>query len=435
VTPSSGAKAALGLLVVLAGLWGAGAAAQEPADEPVERSAWSRLREQTSIGGSLRAAYWSSSRNLDTLENLPVAALWLHGRWDPDRRVSLYVDGWVRNDDLFIAQATSGKFREGYLDLHLGAFDIRLGRQIIAWGRADQINPTDNLTPRNFTLLVPEDADERSGTTGAKVVYHVGDLSLTGIVLPTFEPDVIALQRPPSGSTLRERVPGDPVTQGAFKIEQTGGRVDWSLSYFDGYDLFPDLGIDTVRPDGVDFLLRHHRIRVVGADAAAAIGPYTVRGEVAYTFTQHEHTGDQIKSPFLLLVLGADRTLPGGLYVNVQYLLRVISSFQDPLAVTDPIARQVAIQQASINDQLDPVKHGVAVRLSRTWLNETLVTEISSIVSPARAEFVLRPKVKYAVTDHLKLTAGADIFRGETPSFFGRLRDTSTAYVEARWDF
>jgi len=432
VTPPPGPRAALGLLIVLVGLWAAAAPAQEAA---ADRSAWSILTEQTSFGASLRGAYWSSSRELDGRENLPVAALWMHGRWDPHPAASLYVDGWVRNDDLFIAEETSGKFREGYLDLRFGAFDIRLGRQIIAWGRADQINPTDNLTPRNFTLLVPEDADERFGTTGAKVVYHVAGLSLTGVVLPTFEPHVIPLQRPPTGSTLHERLPGDPVTQGAFKIEQTGGRVDWSLSYFDGFDLFPDLGIDTVRPTGVDLLLRHHRIRVAGADAAAALGPYTVRGEVAYTFTEHERAGDQVKSPFLFLVLGADRTLPGGVYVNIQYVLRVVARFQDPFAVADPSVRRVAIEQASINDQLDEAKHALAVRLSKTWLNETLVTEITSIISPARAEFVLRPKVKYAVTDRLKLTAGADVFRGETPSFFGRLRDTSTAYVEVRWDF
>ena len=432
MTPPPGPRAALGLLIVLVGLWAAAAPAQEAA---ADRSAWSILTEQTSFGASLRGAYWSSSRELDGRENLPVAALWMHGRWDPHPAASLYVDGWVRNDDLFIAEETSGKFREGYLDLRFGAFDIRLGRQIIAWGRADQINPTDNLTPRNFTLLVPEDADERFGTTGAKVVYHVAGLSLTGVVLPTFEPHVIPLQRPPTGSTLHERLPGDPVTQGAFKIEQTGGRVDWSLSYFDGFDLFPDLGIDTVRPTGVDLLLRHHRSRVAGADAAAALGPYTVRGEVAYTFTEHERAGDQVKSPFLFLVLGADRTLPGGVYVNIQYVLRVVARFQDPFAVADPSVRRVAIEQASINDQLDEAKHALAVRLSKTWLNETLVTEITSIISPARAEFVLRPKVKYAVTDRLKLTAGADVFRGETPSFFGRLRDTSTAYVEVRWDF
>jgi len=45
------------------------------------------------------------------------------------------------------------------------------------------------------------------------------------------------------------------------------------------------------------------------------------------------------------------------------------------------------------------------------------------------------PKATYAVTDRLRLTAGAFIFGGETPSFFGRLRGTSTGYVEVRFDF
>ena len=407
-------------------------AAQEAADQLSDAR---RLVEVFGLGGSLRGAYWSSARDFERGDNLPVAALWMHGRWEPHPVTSLYADAWVRNDDLFRAEATSAKLREGYLDLRLGALDLRLGRQIIAWGRADQINPTDNLTPRDFTLLVPEDADQRSGTTGARAIYRVGDVSLTGIVLPTFTPHTIRLEPPPSGSTLREQVPGDPVLQGAVKLEQTGGRVDYSLSYYDGFDLFPDLGIDTVRPNGVDLVLRHHRIRVVGADAAAAFGPYTVRGEVAYTFTEHRHQGDQIKSPFLFLVAGADRTLPRGWYVNVQYVLRVISEFQDPFAVANPVERSVALQQALINDQLDEVKHAVAVRVSTTWLNETLRTEVAAIVSPARQEFVVRPKVTYAVTDRLKLTAGTDIFRGETPSFFGRLRDTSTTYLEVRWDF
>ena len=418
--------------LALAVLTPAVAAAQEAADQPSDAR---RLVEVFGLGGSLRGAYWSSARDFQGGDNLPVAALWMHGRWEPHPVTSVYADAWVRNDDLFRAEATSAKLREAYLDLRLGALDVRLGRQIIAWGRADQINPTDNLTPRDFTLLVPEDADQRSGTTGARAIYRFGDVSVTGIVLPTFTPHTIRLEPPPPGSTLREQVPGDPVLQGAVKLEQTGGRVDYSLSYYDGFDLFPDLGIDTVRPNGVDLVLRHHRIRVVGADAAAALGPYTVRGEVAYTFTEHRHQGDQIKSPFLFLVVGADRTLPRGWYVNVQYVLRVISEFQDPFAVANPVERSVALQQALINDQLDEVKHAVAVRVSTTWLNETLRTEVTAIVSPARQEFVVRPKVTYAVTDRVKLTAGTDIFRGETPSFFGRLRDTSTTYLEVRWDF
>ena len=35
-------------------------------------------------------------------------------------------------------------------------------------GRADRINPTDNLTPRDFTLLVPDDEDQRFGTAAIR---------------------------------------------------------------------------------------------------------------------------------------------------------------------------------------------------------------------------------------------------------------------------
>ena len=414
------------LAVVLTGCLVAVAAAEET-------SLLSDVIARTNVGGSLRGGYWSSSRDLDGRTHLPVAALWLHGRWDPQPAV--VVDGWVRNDDLFHEEATAGKLREAYVDLRVGPVDLRIGRQIIAWGRADRINPTDTLTPRDFTLLVPEDADQRFGVTGIRATTTVAGMSLTGIFLPTFAPHVIPLRPPPPLTTLAERVPGDPVWQGALKLERTGGRVDWSVSYFDGFDLFPDLQLAGVGPSGASLLLTHHRIRVIGTDAAAAVGPYTVRGEAAYTFTEHSRVGDEIKSPFFFMVLGADRTWPGAVYVNLQYVLRVVADFQPLGDVADPIRREVAVQQALINDQLDRIKHALALRVGRSWLNDTLRAEINAIVSPNRFDYAVRPKLTYALTDRVKLTAGGDLFGGPTVSFFGRLRDASTAYVEARWDF
>ena len=396
-------------------------------DPPASRS----LTDSLTVNGSLRGAYWSSARRLDGREDQPVAALWLRGGWEPHPIASLVVDGWVGNDDLFHARNTSGDLREAYLDLRPGLVDLRLGKQIIRWGRADRINPTDTLTPRDFTLLVPEDADQRSGTTGISATAHAAGLAITGIVLPTFSPHVIPIRRPPPGSALRERTPDDPVLQGAVKVDRTMGPVDWSVSYYDGYDLFPDLEIAGARPTGVDLVLTHQRVRVVGADAAAALGAYTVRGEAAYTFTERR----DVKHPFFFLVLGADRTFPGAVSVNVQYILRVVSEWERPGDMSDPVRRQVAIEQALINDQLDEVKHAIAVRVARAFLDDTLKAEVSAIYSPTRGDYAVRPKLAYAVTDHLKLTAGADIIRGPSQSFFGRLRDTSTAYLEARWDF
>ena len=58
------------------------------------------------------------------------------------------------------------------MDVRLGRLDVRAGRQIIAWGRADGVNPTDNLSGQDLTLLVPDDVDRRLGTTAVRASYY-----------------------------------------------------------------------------------------------------------------------------------------------------------------------------------------------------------------------------------------------------------------------
>ena len=72
---------------------------------------------ETRLGGSLRGAYWSSSRSLDNREHLATSALWLEAGSRLAPGAWLHLDGWVGNEDLFHADATNGKFREGYVDL------------------------------------------------------------------------------------------------------------------------------------------------------------------------------------------------------------------------------------------------------------------------------------------------------------------------------
>ena len=55
-------------------------------------------------------------------------------------------------------------------------------------------------------------------------------------------------------------MPGAPVGQWALKLEHMGAGLDWSVSYFDGYDLQPDLGIDRLSPSGLDLLFPHHEL-------------------------------------------------------------------------------------------------------------------------------------------------------------------------------
>src|SRR5262249_13543018 len=125
--------------------------------------------------GSLRSSYWSGSRNLDDLRDLAGASLWLKAepRFGGLRAT---FDGWIRNDDLTRAGQARARLREAYVEISAGqSSSVRVGQQVIAWGRADQINPTDNLTPRDFTLNVPDTADDRLGTLATSLSHRMGD--------------------------------------------------------------------------------------------------------------------------------------------------------------------------------------------------------------------------------------------------------------------
>lgn len=384
------------------------------------------------ITGSLRSSWWSGSRTLDDEKGLPGAALWLKAEPKIGEGITAVVEGWTRDEDLSKSGRRKSKVREAYAGVSRDAVDIRLGRQIIVWGRADQINPTDNLTPRDFTLLVPEPGDDRFGTLAALAAYRRDDFSLSAIWLPRFRANVIPIPLP-SGSALREDVPKD-AKQFALKLDRSGGGgIDWSLSWFSGFDLNPTLGIDPNAPTG-GLLARHPRIRVVGADFAVPIGRLGLRGEAAYTWTEDRDGSDPLKkNPFFFGVFGVERTFFEYLNINVQYYAYSVRHHSDPRGIADPQVRELAVAQAILSHQLERNEHGVAFRVANKWWNETLEAEVAVLASFDRRDYAVKPKVVYAFNDRLKGTIGADILRGSEDAVFGRFRKNSAVYAELRY--
>lgn len=397
--------------------------------DPTENSVWETLN----VTGSIRGGYFSASRNLDNERNLITGSSWLRLAPKINGNILLVAEGWVRNDESFRHDATRGRLREGYLDFSVGDADFRIGKQIIVWGRADEINPTDTLSPRDYTLLTTAVSDQRLGVSALKVTYHLRDYSLTGIWLPGFSASTFPLVAAPGTYFTKH---ADRGGQAAVKFNRSGGEVDWSVSYFNGFDLNPDIRIGALDSMGQNLVLMNHRIHVLGMDAATVMGQYGLRAEAAYTWTSYDADSEPlVKKPFLYIVAGGDRTFLDNFNVNLQYLIRYISHYQDPYSVTDPFFRQVAIQNAVISNQADHFQHGISFRISKKWLNETLEGEASGVFSLTYGDYVIRPKLTYAFSDQLKGLAGIDFYRGGATTFFGRLRDNSSIYTELKLSF
>jgi hypothetical protein len=389
------------------------------------------------VTGAVRAGYWSSTRNLDAESHLGAGMLWLKASPRLSDRVSFLAEGWTSLRGPFEDGDATGELREAFVDLRFGRLDVRAGRQIIAWGRADGVNPTDNLSGHDLTLLVPDEADRRLGTTAVRASYYLRDVSLSGVWLPEFRGHQFALPAPPPGvAFVREddRWPGD---QWAVRVEQTGRSVDWSASYFRGKDMAPDLGVGIVATQAT--LLSHHRVRVFGADMTANLGRFGLRAEGAYVETEDSQGVDSFtKNPFVFVVAGTDRTWGGLLNLNVQYLFRYV--LDDPEAslatgIRDDFASVVATQQAILNSQTRRTQHGASFRIAYKWLHDTLEGEVAAAGYAGPLGATMRPKVVYAITDDWKAVLGAEVFRGEAASLFGLLRRNSVGYFELRWSF
>jgi hypothetical protein len=169
---------------------------------------------------------------------------------------------------------------------------------------------------------------------------------------------------------------------------------------------------------------------------AANVGRFGLRAEGAYVDTEDSTGRDPYtKNPFVFLVAGSDRTFREHLNLNVQYLFRFVADYQ-PLAGHAPgLNTAVAVQQAVLNSQAKRVQHGLSFRVAYKWLRDTLEAESAAAGFFEPSGLTLRPKIVYAASDNWKVIVGAEVFRGESSSVFGLLRQNSAAYFEARWSF
>jgi hypothetical protein len=383
------------------------------------------------LTGSLRAAYWSSNRLLDDESDIGVASTWLKlDRWIGP--VGIFAEGYFTNEDIFGAQYNASRLREAYVDVPTEAWDIRIGKQIIAWGRADRFNPTDNLTPRDFTLLVPEVDEDRFGSLAAQATWHPTDtLSMIAIWLPDFEPNVLPPAAPP-GITAAQRIPTSR-RQWALKLDQSGANIDWSVSYFDGFNLNPDLSPGATAGT---ILLDYHRTSVFGIDAATTRGSYRFALEAAYTQTIDPDGNDPfVRNPFFYGVAGIERSFSDDLSVIVQGYYRRVENYSHPEQVSDPALRALAVQQAILSAQYDLDQYGLSLRIGKQWLSQTLEGEVGALVRLDRSAYTLRPKLAYAVSDQVKLIIGAEYSFGSDKTIFRELERNNGVFAEARYFF
>lgn len=403
--------------------------------EPVHK-AWGWLRDE-GFAGAMRFDYFRSSKDLDNATGFfgttaqarlnPVFNNYLDGK----------IEARVTNPDVGDHGDTDASLIEAFITTHFAHAQLRVGKQIVAWGRADGINPTDNLTPHDYRVLLPFEEDQRFGTTAIKFdAYLDTEYTLTLFTTPYFLPSKLAL--PTDGATVIETRPEHRWSNSevGIKLDKVGDSLDGSVSYYHGFSLLPEFRPLGLTPTGPLLQLRYPEIDVLGADVAHNAGRYGFRAEVAYIRTEDRQGEDPVApNPYVYVVAGADRTFLDSFSVNLQLVGRWVQYYTRPENIADPLAREAAIQNAITFGQQDRASYGMTSRLSNKWLNDTLEAEVLTFVNFRRSSFYVRPLITYAFTDHFRTTIGGELYSGADDTFFGRYKRNSGPFAELRYSF
>lgn len=241
-------------------------------------------------------------------------------------------DRYATSFNGFNGQATSSSYEASLHELFLGffwhRFDLRIGQQRVAWGRADFYSPNDVVNPRdNRDPFLAENELRFVPTPLVRGDLNFDTTSLELVVSPFFVPDRGDLvgtnwagMQPDAPTVLRNFVNGRGEEGLSVRLPATGlsqptagARLTWSTGGWDvahyyhyGFD-GPVVGLDPavhkqlssdnlqsvsvdevpILNDAVDsgappfaatFVRRHH----VGVDAATTFGSFALRFDAAY---------------------------------------------------------------------------------------------------------------------------------------------------------
>jgi hypothetical protein len=178
--------------------------------------------------------------------------------------------------------------RDLTVTVHGRRAELTAGLGRVVWGRLDELQPTDVVNPLDATRFFFEGRGEaRLAVPLVRGTLFAGDkASIDAIYVPFFRrarfdsldestspfnlaPPLPALDRPPS------KTAGN--AQGGARLTATTGRVDWSVSVFDGFRPF---GLYSLTAGGA-LQRTYPRFTMIGGDLETARGAWVVRGEAA----------------------------------------------------------------------------------------------------------------------------------------------------------
>jgi hypothetical protein len=298
-----------------------------------------------------------------------------------------------------------------------GGFTLELGKQLIRWGKADLVNPTDRFAPGDYLNVVQPDY---LPVTAVHASYNKDADTFELVFTPRFTPSRSPLLNQrwaavPAGVRVIDAgaaLPGG--TQTGVRWNQAGSRAEYSASFFDGYNPLPviDASLRALARVTVDLLRVYPHIRMYGGEAAVPIRWLTIKSEAAY-FT----SANQLADDYLLYVIQLERqsgewSFVGGYAGEKVTTQRSLLTFAPDRGLTRAFLGRA----------------GYTIDANRSVAFESAVRQNGD-------GSWLKLEYSQAFGQHWRATAGVTWIRGAPEDFLGQYRRSSHGYLILRYSF
>jgi hypothetical protein len=305
--------------------------------------------------------------------------------------------------------------------------DLKAGRQIVVWGKSDNIRITDVLNPLDLREPGLTDLENlRLPVTMTKLDYFIWGLNLSGMVIheirynkdPAFGSDFFPAAQPlPTNETPDT---GFDIDNTQFALALHGIFHGWDASLYGAYfyDATPHFDVD---PSGSQ-KLKHARLKMLGGAFNIATGNWLFKTEAAYF--------DGIR----FFNSGKDFNRIDAL-VGVEY-----SGFTDTTLSFEVADRHVLNFDRQIEaapDFTEKDRWVSALRLTRTFLNETLALTILAQTWGLTGDdgALQRFTAEYDLTDAIELTGGVVFYQSGDLPRFSKVGQNDRLYLEIKYNF
>ena len=330
--------------------------------------------------------------------------------------------------------------REAYITWYPSWGEVKVGKQIHAWGAVDGNNPTDNLNPYDYYYMFLPGAERKVGTISGSVKYYWNAWQMEGIFIPEHEENrfpfgekAFPLDIPMFAPELMDVEPG---SEFGFRVQSTLGSSDFSLSYFDGRDRsFSYVGVTDSMPS---FFYR--KTSVLGFDLVSFIGDFTNRFEIGYFSTKIDVNPDTLyfdNAAYIQYAEQIEYTTPNDIMLSVQLIGYIegdiswqeIEGNRSAQTSAPELIPGMGTPFASFTDL------GLSFSLSANYFDDALELMGNTFIDLKDSQSMLGVSAKYSPMDNWKLNMSVSKFMGEDGTQFHEMEDFSHWKVGLEFHF